>query len=599
MNQFLSQFRSEMYDSGCLDVPGLPGPTLANSISPMYAIHRWAGGYGQRTKTIYRNMGPSLQAASLMVTEMCTLAFYTHLTYGRPTIDPSSGKVYIAASRYEHTSEGRATTLQNVRNLGEMITLMFVPRDYYDGSYYGVTYKHREQVEWIRKFHPNDLPSIPDTYRESTRGKIVVALSPDFQDFFLHSSHTASMALRYRMWMLFTSTLAHETAHAYEYFLNRGSGREEPLWSRHDKESELGFAWETTTLGRIINPIFSDIKNCRALTSYQSEKYTRTADRLSIIEKVIGRVRRDEWRRVNDSNGRAVQMTPSGVRGGSWFDHTGGRPHGSISVIHAVPMWWIVTWFSEEEWEKKRSIWRNHLTYAPTSLGSTFILLHEQGLDGNTCLRIPQTSHTEFDPYLSTVRAQAQAMRLYDDNYSGDYDDDRGRSHSRRSSSRPGRAHSRPGRTHPRPGRDRSSSSDFILEGIPADFWEPVILATLHGAGRGRPDRDDDRGRSYIGRNPSGRSRDRSTSLVFDMGAIPDDSWEPVPPRSRSGGRSSHKNSRSGHVARSPPFGAFGGQGLAIDDFVLDNDYDYLGGFDADADGFPRFGSGFGSFGRR
>jgi hypothetical protein len=531
------------------------------------------------------------------------MTFYTHLTCGRPTTDPASGKVHIAASKYEHTPEGRAATLQNIRDLGEIITLMFVPRDYYDGSYYGVTYNYREQIEWIRKFHPNDLPSIPDRYRRSSRGNIVVALSPDFQDFFLHGSHAASMALRYRMWMLFTTTLAHETAHAYEYFLNRRSGGEEPLWNRHDSKTELGFAWETTTLGRIINPMFSDVKKCRALTSYQSEKYFRTADRLPIFEKVIGRVRRHTWRRVDDSNGCAIQMTPCGVRGSSWFDHTGGRPHGSISVVHAIPMWWIVTWFSEEEWDKKRRMWHNHRTYMPTSLGKTFILLHEQGLDGNTCLRVPQTSRTDFDPYLSTVRTQAQTMHLYEDNYTGDYKDDRGRSSFGCSSSRPVRALSRPG-------RDRSSSSGFVLEGIPTDFWEPVIPATSHGPGR-RSDRDNDLGRSHIDRNPPRRSnsrpgRGRSTSPIFDMGAIPDDFWEPVNPRSksdgrgrhpshnaeldrtsrryfrsasrgfdmgaipddfrepvrprlRSGNRLGHGKSRSGRIAGSPPFGAFGG----------------------------------------
>jgi hypothetical protein len=430
-----------MHNSDCLDVAGLPGPTLANNTSSMYSIHRWAEGYGQHTRAMFRNMEPSLQAASLITSEMCTLAFYTHLTCGRPTTDLSSGKLYIAASRYEHSSEGRATTLQKLRDLGETITLMFVPRDHYDGSYYGVTYKHREQVNWIREFHPNDLPSIPDEYRSSSRSKIVVALSPDFQDFFLHGFRTASMAQRYQMWMLFTSTLAHETAHAYEYFLDRRLGGEEPLWSRHEQTCELGFSWETTTLGRIINPIFSDIKDCQALTSYQSFKYTCKSERLSIFEQVIGRVRRDEWRRVYDTNGRAIEMTPSGIRGGSWFDHAGGRPHGSISVVHAIPMWWITTWFSEEEWNKKRRMWHDHRTYAPPSLGSTFVLLHEQGLDGSTCLRIPQTSCAEFDPYLNTVRAQAQSMHLLEDNYSGDYNHRRdrvqsGQRSSRRSSSR-------------------------------------------------------------------------------------------------------------------------------------------------------------------
>ena len=51
-----------------------------------------------------------------------------------------------------------------------------------------------------------------------------------------------------------------------------------------------------------------------------------------------------------------------------------------------------------------------------------------------------------------------------------------------------------------------------------------------------------------------------STSRGLNMGTIPNDFWEPLGPRLRSGNRLGYGKSRSGRIAGSPPFDAFGGQ---------------------------------------
>ncbi|KAF2790255.1 hypothetical protein K505DRAFT_220209, partial [Melanomma pulvis-pyrius CBS 109.77] len=408
----LSHFQQELDEAGCLNVRDLPAPTLTNAISPIFDFDRWVVGYDQGTGRLWDNLKPALKAATLMLTESCMLPWFIHLTCGHLTLDSMSSQIYLASCRDEHVPGGREDTLRNLHELGKVITIMFVPHNY-QASVYGVTYRRRESVKWASEYYASDFPPIPDRYRGNNRARPCIAMASGFQEFFLHGFQAAPPAQRYRMSFLFVETLLHEVAHAYWYHLDRSNM--EPLWSRHEKKAELGYSWETMTFGRISNPIGGDVKNCQVLLSFREEKYSGERDRQRALRTVLGRDgSKMNFTRVSHFQGQFNWVTNPEVRGYNWFGSSSSdHDQNTVAVVHAIPMRWIVQWFSEAAWNIKRAAWRDDRTYSPPSLGQTFLLLYQEQ-DGIASLHIPDNPRIDADPYLQTVRSQAEYMHLYD-----------------------------------------------------------------------------------------------------------------------------------------------------------------------------------------
>ncbi|KAF2185593.1 hypothetical protein K469DRAFT_687915 [Zopfia rhizophila CBS 207.26] len=425
MHQTVAQFETALFANGSLEVDGLPGPTLTNEIHPLFAINRWAQGYDQYTKYFYHRMQPALQLASLMITESCTLPWFTHVSFGQRKYD-STGKVHIAPTRHEHKPEGRHETRMRLEKLSRILIIMFIPRKYRktnDGTSWGITWPH-SSFPWFRYFSRSDLPHIPSKYYGPEYGKrdmAIITLNSDFQDFFYDGYQHFTPSMTYRVWFMFASTLVHELAHAYYYWLGRSPSErfhgKEPYWSKHDndKESELGFSWESVTWGRIPNPINDTIRDCHALVSIKSEAFYYPAGRQKALRSLINhhgvkftRIPLDELQ-----HGYRSWLPSAAWRGNQWFVADRARPDMNyVSVIHAIPMWWIAHWFSGEEWNKKRRTWRQKNKYSPPPLGPTFMLIYERNTRGQCSLHV--AVNQSLDPYLQDIKWQTAEMGLYD-----------------------------------------------------------------------------------------------------------------------------------------------------------------------------------------
>ncbi|KAF2709394.1 hypothetical protein K504DRAFT_490902 [Pleomassaria siparia CBS 279.74] len=422
LQQSLQKFQRELHENGCLEVNNLSTPNLRNEIHPIFAKGRWVTGFGQVTHKSYQQMKPALQLASLLLTENPVLPWFQHVTYGHRTEDCSEKppKVYIAVHKGEHTSRAKEETRRRLEDMSSFLTLMFVPSTEATTAN-GLSFAYLHDVPWYRQFRSTQLPHFGDEYKAQQyahHGQPAICMAASFHDYFSHEYKNASLSYHYRMMYFFTMVLVHECAHAYYMYLGRSKyeskfGPKEPLWSQHEKIAELGYSWETVTLGRITYPMYGRANNV-VLTSYQEEHLSDQKERDRAIIRIIGGKGSEMlFERVEKIPKRSQQA--NGWRGTGWFSRGDNKAKKStVAILHAIPMWWVAHWFREEEWEKKRRTWRESKTYEPPSLGSTLILVCQRNEDGKAMLH-RVTNGSAADPYLDKLKVQATKMHLYDD----------------------------------------------------------------------------------------------------------------------------------------------------------------------------------------
>lgn len=211
----LDEYDWHVYESGAYGgSTDWPNPSLANEILPMFR-EGWATGPGQHTREIFNRLDPAFRLASRLLNEDGPLQWFTQLTFGERRRHPTKpGETYIVPTLYTKTPEALAKVKLNLKNLGRVITLMFVPRDKVDDSY-GETFAEAGHVPFIHRFRIRDFPTIDPAHRSLGHAVPVIALRQAYQDYFRHTYARLSRTECYRALLAFKITLVHEIAHAY------------------------------------------------------------------------------------------------------------------------------------------------------------------------------------------------------------------------------------------------------------------------------------------------------------------------------------------------------------------------------------------------
>lgn len=220
LSDLISTYEDDLQSMGCLEVSGLPQPSLKNDIHPVFRLGRWMKGYGQHTEGFYQKMKPALKLASLMLTEECVLSWFNHLTFGHRRVGDmkdSSGRqfVYIEHSKEEDTGKARRETNDRLRDLGNVIVFMFVPAAYKKGenrTAWGATNSRRRDWEWSHEFRDRDYPGIPRrdlNLQKNGYRNLEVAMAASFQELFRNNFHGMTRSQRYRVEFMFAITLVH------------------------------------------------------------------------------------------------------------------------------------------------------------------------------------------------------------------------------------------------------------------------------------------------------------------------------------------------------------------------------------------------------
>ncbi|KAF2258347.1 hypothetical protein CC78DRAFT_126081 [Lojkania enalia] len=421
--QTISNLEHELQENGCLDFPsGECTCTLKCPIHPLLELNRWARGYDQYTEKCWPRMRPALQLASLFLTEDCMLPWFEHVASGRLKTRDSKQypKVYIDPVPSTLTKERIQRVKQQLRDMAEVTTFMFTPRKYKntgDGQAWGATSRFKNEFDWCREFRREDMPYIDNRYRIDPkfahRGRPCISLSYRFQDYFCKGQERAnSRAQDFRISLLFAVTIVHEIAHAYWMYLGRShsrlTGHGEPYWNLDDKEAELGFSWEAMTIGRILSPAQSELNLCTILYSMLFRNYRERGQRRITVSQLVDRAG-VTFRDVPLPPPHKFDMVAQGMRSNTWFCRDGGRAEAYyLVIIHAIPIKWVADWFLEEEWERKRRVWRQTGKFSPPPLGPTFMLVYARNPDGWARLRY--SIRDDADPYLEDVRNQAESM---------------------------------------------------------------------------------------------------------------------------------------------------------------------------------------------
>ncbi|KAF2677206.1 hypothetical protein K458DRAFT_396103 [Lentithecium fluviatile CBS 122367] len=73
---------------------------------------------------------------------------------------------------------------------------------------------------------------------------------------------------------------------------------------------------------------------------------------------------------------------------------------------------WIVNWFQESEWQRRRQDWARYGVYKPPTIDQTFILLYKYDDEGSRVF-------CALDPYVSTNAQDIRAQKQWKQNQGG------------------------------------------------------------------------------------------------------------------------------------------------------------------------------------
>ncbi|KAF2018108.1 hypothetical protein BU24DRAFT_421111 [Aaosphaeria arxii CBS 175.79] len=436
---YLLQHEHSLQQMGCLEVPSLPRPTLRNDIHRIFRLDSWMRGYGQGTERFYTRMKPALRLASLMITESCMLPWFTHLCHGKRVrvegTHDSKGYVYLEPRR--PSREGIEEVRRALRDLAEVVVFMFVPERYSEGKWknsWGTSAVCWRKWPWSRRFRAVDYPFMSRAavrFEGEGHGLPEIALNREFARFFDSGYEECTSSEQYRVMYMFAVTLVHELAHAFWMFIGRGGSPpgtgEEPRWHKEELRAELGYSWETITMGRIVEPVlgvYGMLKRPCALVSLRTEAWAAGQPEPRAVRALIDTVSM-RMKKVENWRGVFFGRPVDGGRGTEWFVGTSmsSKHKNCVSVIHAIPLRWIAQWFSECEWRNRREVWRAHRLihgcniaegrpYDPPGLGPTFMMVHLRLANKEPQLWV--SSIVQDDPNIDWERMATKAVSVYD-----------------------------------------------------------------------------------------------------------------------------------------------------------------------------------------
>jgi hypothetical protein len=380
LHKLLSQYYKYIQLSGAYDKHATyPRPSLTNAVLPMFS--RWVTGPGQHTSQIYPRIKPALQLASRLLTEDFPLTWWTHLTYGERRAD--SAGTYIADNPYSRTPEAIAQVKRKILKAGKVITFMFEPEGYETDRAHGSTTAYKHHRDFFEEIRQRDWPPV-DTSDDGGHARPCVVINSKTQEFFLHRYSSASQDEIYRALCMFTITLVHEFAHAYNWWLTPGTSSNEPRWCKDEKEAELGWSWEQHVIGYGVDmdrrP--GDARDrFRSLFQMRVLEYHSATEHGKVLSTFKGTNRTDDRFTMCDASGR--KSRPAVLKGGqfrhseTWFQDTNTATH-FVAAITTIPMSWTTAWFQEQEWSYRKQYWASKGFYVRPSLGTVFVVLYDR-----------------------------------------------------------------------------------------------------------------------------------------------------------------------------------------------------------------------------
>ncbi|OCL13693.1 hypothetical protein AOQ84DRAFT_224571 [Glonium stellatum] len=243
--------------------------------------------------------------------------------------------------------------------MARSVTFHFVPPAYepdIGALVYGMTYQDRLYLPYRNFFNNSDWPSI-----DESQVCPVIALSTEFQEFFVRVWDTATPSKRYRASFMLASTIVHEVAHAYYHHARpwHSDDELEPYHTLEDSKPELGFSWEKWAFGVLINPCNHSITNIGALASCSEVRFQPG----------------EETRSSECKEFPGVTFLPSqNWKGDQWSTVDFNRENRTRLVFRAVPMRWVHEWFDKRCWADAET----SEEYAPNPLGPTLMLNFEK-----------------------------------------------------------------------------------------------------------------------------------------------------------------------------------------------------------------------------
>jgi hypothetical protein len=363
-----------------------PVPNLMNNVMPIFT-ERWATGPGQHTREIYHFLEPALKLASRLLTEKFPLMWFSHLTFGERRHSRSG--THIVPTTYSTSADAIAKVKDNIRTVGELVTFMFQPPGHHEGGYYGITSHSKHEWPFSREFKNH----WPPTRRPVRKGyaRPLIVISNMFQDYFRRHVSTSSQDEHYRVLLLLATTMVHEFAHAYEFWLT--PDEHEPCWSKSEKDPELGWSWEGTVLGYGLNHLSSSgrpgIRN-NFLYQFKVLEYKSPSERQRVLDRLAGSNRTDAAFTPADARGRIATppiIDANDFRYSEFFLDDDTNVSNYVAAAQVVPMDWVVAWFREEEWQRRVEFWQRSNMYVRPSLGNAFIVLYERSVHRAGTLR--------------------------------------------------------------------------------------------------------------------------------------------------------------------------------------------------------------------
>jgi hypothetical protein len=354
-----------------------PLPNLSNDILPMFK-YRWVQGQGQHNADISQYIEPALRLASRFLTEKYPLLWFSHLTFGERR--RSGSGTYIVPTSYSLSADAIDKVRQNILNVGEVITLMFLPAGYREkgmGGAYGITYKSKSDAAFHQDF---EWPRISRRARQGCAHPLVT-ISHDYQDFFRIDIRSATQDEVYRVLFSLATTLVHEFTHAYNLWLS--PERDEPRWNKNEKAAELGWSWEHNVIGYgLHNFKIPGARGLRTPFLYQCRvmAYSSPGERQGAFQQLAGSNRNDSLFTMANASGRIIPppvLDASTIRRSALLLENASRVHSFVAAAQVVPMTWVVNWFQEEHWYHHNNYWRQQQMYVRPTLGNPFVVLYE------------------------------------------------------------------------------------------------------------------------------------------------------------------------------------------------------------------------------
>jgi hypothetical protein len=364
-----------------------PLPSLANGILPMF-LNQWATGPGQQTRKIYPWLKPAFKLASRLLSEDYPLMWFCHLTFGERRRGTSG--IYIVPTAFSTSPEAIARVRKNIRNVGALTTFMFAPGHRESGSW-GCTTRFKNHQKFYGEFPSRHWPPINQTARQGF-GQPCVVISAKFQDFFLNGHRSATQDEAYRATFLFATTLVHEFVHAYEFWLSNLD--DEPLWSKDEKEAELGWSWEANVMGYGLQTLNGRRHPSGSVFPYMYQMkimaYNSSDERVHAYSQLGGSNRNDAPFTKADARGRIAAppvLDASEIRYSEHFLDNGTTTRRFVAAMQVIPMKWVTAWFDENEWRYRAQYWQQQRKYVRPTLGNPFVILYERNGNRTSTLR--------------------------------------------------------------------------------------------------------------------------------------------------------------------------------------------------------------------